>query len=48
LRPITVVGTQTVWFAPDLGPVKRTMVLQADGQATESVTEELVDATIAN
>ncbi|MDH4087748.1 MAG: hypothetical protein OEV27_04530 [Nitrospira sp.] len=48
LRPITVVGTQTVWFAPDLGPVKRTMVLQADEQATESVTEELVNATIAN
>jgi hypothetical protein len=48
LGSVKVVGIQTVWFAADLGPVKRTMVLQADGQATESVTEELVNATIAN
>lgn len=48
LKSITGIGTQTVWFAADLGPVKRTMALQADGQAAESGTEELVDATIAN
>ena len=48
LKSVTVVGTQTVWFVANLGPVKRTLVLQADGQATESVTEELVNATIAN
>jgi hypothetical protein len=40
---VTVVGTQTVWFAPNLGPVKRTIVIQGDGQALESVTEELVN-----
>jgi hypothetical protein len=45
-QSVTVIGTQTLWFVSNLGAVKRTMVLQADGQATESVTEELVDATI--
>lgn len=45
-QSVKVIGTQTLWFAPNVGAVKRTMVLQADGQATESVTEELVDATI--
>ena len=48
LGSVKVIGTQTVWFAAGLGPVKRTIVLQGDGQATESVAEELVDATIAN
>lgn len=44
----TVVSTETVWFAPNLGPVKRTIVLQGDGgQITETSTEELVDVFLA-
>ena len=44
----TVVSTQTVWFAPGVGPVKRTIEIQdVTNQVTESSTEELVDVFTA-
>ena len=46
-KSVKVIGTQTLWFVANLGAVKRILEVQADGQAAESVTEELVDATIA-
>ncbi len=48
LRSVKVIGTQTLWFVANLGAVKRILEIQADGQAAESATEELVDAPIAN
>ena len=40
----TVVDTQTEWFAPGIGPVKRTIEIQdVTNQVTESSTEELTD-----
>jgi FG-GAP-like repeat len=40
----TVIGTQTIWFAPGIGPVKRTIEIQdVTNQVTESSTEELTD-----
>lgn len=47
-QSVKVIGTQTLWFAPNFGAVKRILEVQADGQGTEIVTEELVNATIAN
>lgn len=44
---VTATGTQTVWFAPNLGPVKRATVFQSEGQPTESSSEELVDVLTA-
>jgi DNA-binding beta-propeller fold protein YncE len=42
---VTVVTNQTIWFAPGVGPVKRNIVLQADGGLTESSIEDLVDVS---
>jgi FG-GAP-like repeat len=40
----TVIGTQTIWFAPGVGPVKRTIEIQdVTNQVMESSTEELTD-----
>ncbi len=39
----TAVTTQTIWFAPGVGPVKRMTVIQADGGFQATSTEELID-----
>lgn len=44
----TVVGTQTVWFAPGIGPIRRTVLLQQDGQFLESSDEQLIDHYFKN
>ena len=45
---LTVVDTQTIWFAPGIGPVKRQEIIQDDsGQSIETSSEELVDVFIA-
>jgi hypothetical protein len=40
--------TQTIWFAPGIGPVKRQYVLSVDGQVAESASEELTDHYVKN
>jgi len=48
LGSVTAVGTQTVWFAPGIGPIKRSLLVQQDGQFQESADEELVDHYFKN
>jgi FG-GAP-like repeat len=48
LGSVKVVGTQTVWFAPGVGPIKRSVLLQQDGQSLESSDEQLVDHYFKN
>ena len=45
---VTVTGTQTTWFAPGVGPVKRKLVIEEDGQVTDSIDEELVNHYFSN
>jgi hypothetical protein len=40
---VTATGTQTIWLAPGIGPIKRQLVVIESGQSVESLTEELVD-----
>jgi hypothetical protein len=42
LGSVKVVGIQTVWFAHGIGPIKRQIVMQADGKVA-TVSEELTD-----
>jgi FG-GAP-like repeat len=48
LGSVKVVGIQTVWFAPGVGPIKRTVLLQQDSQFLESSEEELIDHYFKN
>jgi DNA-binding beta-propeller fold protein YncE len=45
---VSAVGTQTIWLAPGIGPIKRQLVVTESGQSVESLTEELVDVLFAS